>query len=125
MAMMKIKNENGEWVPVAPTNFMHQFKLESIEPVSDNKVLDLSPYVQKDADFMLFMRPRNFYGKTQVYVHSDGKLRRYSDFEGMGSDVDELDDIFQDTGLAFEYDEETRQARREDGFYKSLLVYAG
>ena len=53
MAMMKYKNDAGEWVAVAPTNFMHQFKMITVAPLSDNKGWDFSPYLQKNSDFIV------------------------------------------------------------------------
>ena len=35
MAMMKYKNDAGEWVAVAPTNFMHQFKFVYVNPAKN------------------------------------------------------------------------------------------
>ena len=137
MAMMKVKNEAGEWVPIAPTNFMHQFKFVYITPTAveggGNK-LDLSPYVQKNSDFMLIMKPdvSNNAGPFQVYIHSDGKARQFSNYNGMGGDINILDWPFPTSTsfTKFNYDEESRAmiySANTDGrgFNKSLLIYAG
>ena len=139
---MKIKNENGEWVPVAPTNFMHQFKYAYVKPTGeDGKLLDLSPYVQKNSDFMLIMYPDYTTNRiATVYIHSDGKMRQFLNAVSYG-DINELDEIFPVNGVfdteELVYDEETRimeykykpsGASGSDagmGFNKSLLIYAG
>lgn len=143
MAMMKIKNDAGEWVAIAPTNFLHQFKFEFVEPIDMNgssgrKYLDLSPYVQKNADFLLIMYPDYTSNRVAtVYIHSDGKIRQFETANSYG-DVNTLDSVFSDNNAFdeedFIFDEETRimEYRFEPssgntgmGFNKTLLIYAG
>lgn len=142
MAMMKYKNDAGEWVEVAPTNFMHQFKFEYINPVKNEdgiyRKYDLSPYVQKNSDFMLIMYPTcNTNRRATVYIHSDGQIREFNGAASYG-DIDELDDIFEDNTTFgendFTYDEETRimtyswksvASAQYNKLNKALLIYAG
>jgi hypothetical protein len=139
MAIMKIKNENGEWVSGAPVNFLHQFKYAYVEPTSadgttNTRLLDLSPYVQSNADFMLIMYPDFTNNRVAtVYIHSDGKIRQFNGNSGYG-DIGELDDAFPlNTSFDesdFAYDDETRIMRYRTsvagrGFNTSMLIYAG
>ena len=146
MAIMKIKNDAGEWVSGAPVNFLHQFKFEFVEPIDMNgsngrKYLDLSPYVQKNSDFMLIMRPDYTTGRVPtVYIHSDGQIRQFNT-SSVSGDVNILDTVFEDNNAFdeedFVYDEETRIMQYKYkpsnisgsdagmGFNKTLLIYAG
>lgn len=142
MAMMKYKNSAGEWVEVAPTNFMHQFKFEFIQSSKhadgERYVYDLSPYVQKNSDFMLVMYPTcNTNRVATVYIHSDGQVRQFNGNSSYG-DIDELSDVFEDN-LTFNeddlvYDAETRimtynwkrvASDQYSKLNKALLIYAG
>ena len=136
MAMMKIKNEAGEWVPIAPTNFMHQFKFAFVSDFKADgddysRSLDLSPYVQSNSDFMLIMKPTvsENAGKFQVYIHSDGNPRQFSEYQGMGIDISTLDFVFpKSSQCSYTYDEETRiftYDYKNGSINNALLIYAG
>lgn len=136
MAIMKIKNENGEWVSGAPVNFLHQFKMAfvsefSLDGDSYKRCLDLSPYIQSNSDFMLIMKPdvSSNAGKFQVYIHSDGNPRQFSIYEGMGADINTLDFVFpKSSQCSYTYDEETRiftYDYKNGSINNALLIYAG
>ena len=145
MANLKTKNANGEWVEALPTVFTGQFMYAFVTPFDMNgssgrKYLDLSPYIEEGADFMLIMYPDYTTNRVAtVYIHSDGKMRQFLNAVSYG-DIAALDEIFPVNGVfdteELVYDEETRimeykykpsSTSGSDagmGFNKSLLIYA-
>ena len=142
MAMMKIKNENGEWVPIAPTNFMHQFKMVQV-PKRDYRSWDLSPYIQKNADFIICFN----YGDSVInggtgYFYSRSKDdllavtgdKKSLDLSNPGAGwhplMTSLNTYGVHTALEMTYDEDTRilTAIKDNasGFVsEACLIYAG
>ena len=98
----------------------------------------VTPYVQKNSDFMLIMYPSCSNNRVAtVYIHSDGQIRQFNGAANYG-DIDELDDIFEDNTTFdeedFTYDAETRimtyswkqyASSEYNNLNKALLIYAG
>ena len=148
MATLYNKNANGEWVEALPTVFTGQFMMVYVEPYDMNgstgrKYLDLSPYIEEGADFMLIMIPdyKTSSGVSPiVYVHSDGKIRAFTTSTTTSQNINTLDLVFPVStvfdGDDFVFNSETRIMQYKYkpssttgsdagmGFNKSLLIYA-
>ena len=118
---------------------MHQFKYEFVKPGidGDERKIDLSPYIQKNADFIVFFGTSNrsplAAGMSYVYayIRSLDDVRQLND--GTVYDVNQLEDVFKTPNIdqTVTFDEETRiltiqAANSYEGFESSvLLFYAG
>ena len=138
MGTLKAKNSSGEWIEF-PVQMNNEFKYEFVSHMSnDIAAIDLSPYVEKNADFMLIYRTSvNSSGQAQpqVYIHSDGAARQFTNSTGNLTGFDTLMSVFpESTQLStnkISFDEETlifRVATTAVGqqiFNNALLIYVG
>jgi hypothetical protein len=143
MATLKAKNSTGEWVEVVTQELIGELKMVTIAPTSlDGKsgteALDLSPYIQPNNDFMVVFRTSVWssgQAMPQVYIHSDGTARQFTNITANLTGFDSWEDIFpastqlDDNNL--HYDEDTRiftisGGSVGNGFLSdALLIYAG
>lgn len=142
MAMMKVKNESGEWVSIHPTNFMHQFKFMQVPKTSDGKGWDLSPYVEKNSDFVVafvFGAKSATTGVSYFYIKSENRVYRVSNnaksftynpsYNAALSMV--LDPSDAASAIKMSYDESTRilkalgDSDSSNKISEATLIYAG
>lgn len=143
MAVMKIKNENGEWVSGAPVNFLHQFKMVQVPRTEDGKGWDLSPYIQKNSDFILFFvfgASSATTGVSYCYVRGYDDILAVDDtaklfgqipYDGWYPLVQMLNPDNIPTNITMSYDEDTRILKALNNETSSnkisaaCLIYAG
>lgn len=142
MAMIKYKNDAGEWVSAAPANFMHQFKIIKIGPREDLKSYDLSAYIPKNGDFMIgFTCGPKTASTTHAYVWHRATEELYMNRGELhfltGAVVTNPIELFLDSdthaleAIEITYDEETRilTLLTEDDYTNRVgaacLIYAG
>jgi hypothetical protein len=137
MGTLKVKNNAGEWVEM-PIGMNNELKYTFVTPGvdGDQRKLDLSAYIAKGSDFIVFFgtsnKSSNQGGLSPVYAYlrSLDEVRQLNG--GFVYDVSSIADVFKtQSAQAATYDEETRiltltAANSYDGFESSvLLMYAG
>jgi hypothetical protein len=118
MALVKVKNEDGDWINVLGATLAADLKMVKINPFPNSKItgndsaFDLSPYIGANDNFMIFFTTGSGIGGGNsciplVYIKSDGQLRVLHD--SINIQMNTLDLLFHKTKQCeVSYDEETR-----------------
>lgn len=141
MALMKVKNGAGEWVGVADSNLMGDFKMATEEFTYGNRSnsIDLSKYVGADNDFFLILalHTSGTASLTQTTVFAWHRTNNATEGsllpETAGRTQTNLTDgIFAPSSgvnVIFTYDENTQIFTLTDDTYKYIyeftILYAG